>query len=96
MLYNPQWHEPADVFTLDSLISWLETQPPEGSYDWLDVNGCLVCLYLQACGYERPSAHPGLTQSSIRDWGPRGYYKIARNRPWTFGAALERACESRS
>lgn len=75
-----------DVFSLEGLIAWLETQPPLTRYNYADCNGhCLIGQYLTAHGY---------------GWG-NGYYgsfltvedrvAIADNTRQTFGAALSRA-----
>lgn len=94
MLYNESTGKPkaqADVFSLESLIAWLEKQPADTEYDWYNVHGCLMCAYFKAHGYERPSANPGLNSDTIRNWGEFGYYNIGMAAPWTFGAALDRA-----
>ena len=48
---NPEQFTKPDVFSLDSLIAWLRTQPGETFYDWHS-NDCLLCRYLIAQGVE--------------------------------------------
>lgn len=36
----------ADPFTLDSLISWLETKEPAEKYNYLSIDDCLLCQYV--------------------------------------------------
>lgn len=103
MLYDPKWEQEtkADPFSLESLIAWLETKPPQEKYDFCEWNNCLLAQWLQSID---PSA-------KVEQGGPHGYYyralgrsidlyrfqKIATSdRYWvaknmTFGAALKRA-----
>jgi hypothetical protein len=88
-----------DVFSLDSLIAWLKTQPGETEYNWAS-NHCLLCRYLRAHG-----VNPGLPLNSAR--GAENYDQLSRaageNRmldiavampePFTYAAALSRALE---
>ena len=86
MLYDPNWQKPkvADVFSLDSLIAWLETMPADISYKWDCVRGgCLIGIYADAAGINFHDCH-----SAIFD---RGQLYIAGHEPHTFGAALARA-----
>ena len=77
-----------DVFSLEGLIAWLETQDPERRYDfWNCHGGCLLSTYL----------------ASVKIWFSTQRYNsaimrihgvaddVARRCPWTYGAALERA-----
>ena len=100
MLYSPAWTKAkADVFTLASLIAWLETMPPNGEYDFYSKTGkCLLDQYLASHGL------PGLA-SGYDHVGFRNYHRlacilltsddvvsdIANSVPMTFGAALARA-----
>ena len=83
-------HDPQrpDPFSLEGLIAWLETQPPETKYDWMSWSlrfpdgGCLLLRYGAAVG----DAH------DMHNW----FYKnqlmhVASALPWTYGAALDRA-----
>lgn len=74
--------------TMEGLIAWLEQQPADGTYDYMDCSGgCLVGLYL------------GLDEDTFNGFSNSNHpfegrvYDIACIRPWTFGAALERARE---
>ena len=51
MLYDPKWEVKADPFTLDALISWLETQPADRSYPYSSARKCLLCQYFEAHGF---------------------------------------------
>ena len=64
---NPEQFTKPDVFSLDSLIAWLRTQPGETFYDWHS-NDCLLCRYLIAQGVE-----PGRPN----DTGSRTYGRMA-------------------
>lgn len=84
-----------DVFSLEGLIAWLETQPPETEYNFMDCNGgCLIGQYLLANGQENfrkwhdvpPPLCAVAGQSACKDDGsPAGEEGL------TFGAALSRA-----
>jgi hypothetical protein len=92
MLYDKRWEKPEikpDVFSLQGLIYWLEMQPANIAYDWDDIHGCLACKYLQAVkGWEVPAGETNLG-SVFEDLDQ--YHDVCAVRPWTFGAALERA-----
>jgi hypothetical protein len=84
MLYDPKWQKPAD--TIEGLITWLEKQPPEGTYKWHDCKGaCLIGLYGKAMGMGAAwhDLHLQLFKA--------GKLYIASRTPHTFGAALNRA-----
>lgn len=55
MLYDPKWEkktEAPDVFSLDSLIAWLETKNPSISYRYGCNGHCLLAQYFTAMGFE--------------------------------------------
>ena len=66
----------------NSLIDWLKQQPPEGEYVWSDPVFCLMGRYLA----DNDSAWGAVQYSDMPH-----YEEIAQTKPWTFGAALERA-----
>jgi hypothetical protein len=72
----------AQAPTTEALTGWLRKQPPEGEYVWSDPVYCLMGHYCadneMAWGMFQYSDMPG-------------YFEIAAEKPWTFGAALERA-----
>ncbi len=88
-------HDPKKHLSLVDMIDWLETQPPEGEYDWETCRACLVAQYIKArtgevnpwevIHYEQP--FPGRNI----DERMHNYHSVGATRPWTFGAALERA-----
>ncbi len=98
MLYDPKWERPvktrADPFTLPALIAWLERQPAGEAYDWLNIHGCLACRYFQSLGHKTPWGNSyQLAEDGYKTpfGGRENYHKIAGAKPWTFGAALDRA-----
>ena len=94
MLYDPKWKKPTDIFSLESLIAWLEQQPSNTSYNWYEPRSCLVCMYLQdATGESEPWYLPNHESKKYSDVFPTHdlYLKVGGTLPWTFGAALNRA-----
>ena len=88
MLYDPKWG-----ISLDSFISWLGTKNPETQYDFMAAGGnCLLGQYMAAKGIAWES---GTTPSNFRLTAIAVFkgrpLKVLSDRPWTFGAALERA-----
>ena len=65
-----------------ALTDWLRTQPPDGEYVWSDPVFCLMGRYLA----DNDSRWGEVQYSDMPD-----YEEIAKEKPWTFGAALERA-----
>jgi hypothetical protein len=97
MLYDPKWEVQvkADPFSLESLIVWLEKQPAEKQYCYGDNGRCLLADYFTSVGYENVSVgacdfHHGPNLEMTAKFSD-DFSDIAVNRPWTFGAALERA-----
>lgn len=79
-----------DILSLSTLIAWLEKHPADEAYDYDNCKGhCLIGRYMAAHGYGW--YEPGISYDTFclseRDWG----FRIAVQRPHTFGAALERA-----
>lgn len=57
-----------NVFSATSLLGWLETQPPEVTYDYCDCGGgCLLDTYLDHCGIP----------VGDDDLGGKNYYRLA-------------------
>lgn len=78
--------------SLKGFIAWLERQPADKEYNFLDWGSCALCQYLI---------------SATGQWTVDQYYEIfpwpatlgpnfIAGRPWTFGAALARAKGLRS
>lgn len=102
MLYDKKWDKQietkADPFSLKSFAMWLETQPANERYSFLNVSNCAYAQYLKAKGYRFvliggfsfshgwrtfiPSAGRPLT-ADVRH--------VLNGHPYTFGAALQRA-----
>lgn len=90
-----------DVFSLESLIAWLETQPPEKTYDWMGNacnGGCLLDHYLFAFGYPMhlPFGPPDENYQRLATLNGtmlhrRMDYIVAQATPHTYGDALSRA-----
>lgn len=81
-----------DVFSLEGLIAWLERQPAEIEYDFVDCKGgCLIGLYASGMGQPDITAPDGFY--AIHDYfADRDItYHVSTQIPWTFGAALSRA-----
>lgn len=97
MLYNTNWDAKTkkDLFTIESLIEWLETKDPNQQYDYCKSNECLGFQYLVYAGVPVEKADvgfggrldefiPGLHDISI------ARYDDSEDR-WSYGAALKRA-----
>lgn len=96
MLSRQEWSIPKvqpvarpGVFSIDGVISWLETMPADQSYDYHDCRG--------GCFYGQYLAAHGLSWSIIVAGGFEAqfmrlvYREVAHAHPWTFGSALDRA-----
>lgn len=94
MLYNPNWKPETkpDVFSLESLIAWLETMPGDGVYCYNDNGGCMLARYFIEHGFSRISVG-GHSVTIDGDWQllPDSFANIPVEYPRTFGAALARA-----
>lgn len=99
MLYDKRWDVQTDMYSLASLIAWLEQQPAEESYCYADNGKCLLGQY-----FSEKSGKLVLVGSNDvcfaldkpDHWSKDVYFSryfglIACGRPWTFGAALARA-----
>jgi len=94
MLYDPKWEVQTkpDVFSLESLIAWLETMPADKKYDWAFAESCLLGQWCAANGL----AGDELFEKSIELGNFAAAPAIAnaalgKLNECTFGAALERA-----
>lgn len=95
MLYDPKWQAPetkVDPKSLPAFIEWLGKMNPRGKYDYGDCAGtCLIDRWLVHNGIEVGASEEGarnyLDFCGATEWDA----DIACMRPWTFGAALERA-----
>lgn len=83
-----------DVFSLEGLIAWLETQLPETEYDWGDCRGgCLIGLYGTARGLPVYGLIGESDFYSLHSffWEKGVVRHVACPSPHLFGAALSRA-----
>lgn len=71
-----------ELINSDKLIGWLRQQPADEPYIWSDPVFCLMGRYLA----DHDSSWGTVQYSDMPD-----YERIAGEKPWTFGAALERA-----
>jgi len=93
MLYNPKWQDVVyKGVSRREFIAWLETQPPNDQYEYLFASICAVAEFLKSKGasWENQIVDFG---SDLKPGDP-GYWldQIVNRRPYTYGAALERAC----
>jgi len=80
----------------DRLIAWLETQDPNGAYDWfapwVAVDWIVPDRDPRPCLWGQFCQDTGAAITEIVTPVPRDdLLKIGRDKPWTFGAALARA-----
>lgn len=78
-----------EVFSLEGLAAWLETQDPATAYRFRDVTGnCLIGRYARAMGQEWIPLH---RQAMDQGWLGRVCTGVLG--PETYGGALQRARE---
>jgi hypothetical protein len=80
-----------DIFSLPSLISWLETKPPGEEYNYLSNDNCMLAQYFRAIGF--PHARCGGDYVTLHETGkqtdlPDHLRDVAKGSPRTFGWAL--------
>ena len=83
--------------SLDGLIAWLETMPPEGEYYYSDCDECMAAQFYRHIGrkYRVVFCHndngdgPGESIAAKIEW-------VACEGTRTFGAALQRAKQVRA
>ncbi len=94
MLYDPKWEVKPDVFSLESLISWLEKMPADGTYNFTLSRRCLLAQWAQSVD---AVAHRAKYDGSFcytvngKKVDLESFMPIAAAGDATFGAALERA-----
>lgn len=93
MLYDPKWEKPADVFSLESLIAWLEKQPADKEYDWSRAGSCLLGQWCEAHGLYGEELFTKSIELGQWDGKNNGFAEAALGSltECTFGAALKRA-----
>lgn len=102
MLYNTNWAKTHnDVFSLESLIAWLEKQPSRENYDFFCQGACMLGQWIK-------NVDPLAKESPPRRGEEPFHYLVFGERrdftefndiaqgfgidfDWTFGAALDRA-----
>lgn len=101
MLYNPDWQKlesKIDIFSVSGLKTWLETKEQSAGYHYGDIHNCLLSQYFRAQGYRWAYCGSDIVSYSVFFLPPLFYKRIPSEmneisirRPWTFGAALDRA-----
>jgi hypothetical protein len=87
-----------DPMNLNTLISWLEMQPPEKPYCYTDGGNCLLTQYFTAMGFKKVVMFSHKMNYFDANLSTRVYITLSRDfhdiplaEPRTFGAALDRA-----
>ena len=83
MLYDPKWGQPSLKPSLEGLIAWLKSQPPDEEYCIALFRECVMGQYHNSIGAEPPVT-----------LGTSWMAQVSFPRPHTFGAALKRARQS--
>jgi len=100
MLYDPQWGQRHDPFSLPGLIAWLERQDPDADYCYSSTGECLLARYFSERGFRRVIMaasyfyhfpRPGALYQTVPL--PPHFNDVAKGKVRTFGAALARARE---
>lgn len=95
MLYDKRWDKTevkADPFSLEAFIGWLEKQPANKTYEFMNCQGaCLLGQYMASVGEPwSDGKYVEIAHSMCRGYKGFDFY-IGVTRPHTFGAALDRA-----
>jgi hypothetical protein len=89
MLYDKKWDAKPDLeyqgITLSGFIAWLEQQPADKEYNYFRSDLCAAAQYLQSQGRRGQDCIIQLPLNWLNE--------IVMFKPWTFGAALDRARE---
>ena len=100
MLYDPQWGQKHDPFSLPGLIAWLERQDPLKEYCYSSTGECLLARYFRERGFAKVIMaasyfyHFPRSQSRYETVPlPPHFNDIAKGKLRTYGAALARARE---
>ena len=85
-----------NVLSKEGLVTWLERQSKETSYDYLDPSDCLGARYCHAHGlvYEQPPCGSVLSARHTpqdASFQAKLEYVACKARPQTYGGALEMA-----
>jgi len=96
MLYDKRWDRTEtkqDVFSLESLIAWLETMPPTQKYDWSRAETCLLGQWCASNGFSGRELRDKSIELGRWDQKHNALADAALGNvnECTFGAALARA-----
>lgn len=79
---------------IDRIIEWLEKQPADQRYCYMDQKSCLGTKYLESCGlngigkvFQYIYRYPNLRRVA----SGHGFPSSDPRNPWNYGEALERA-----
>lgn len=83
-----------DVFSLESLIAWLEKQPADKEYFYSNPYNCLLCQYFEANGYPNCSVtprqlHPNRRRDDESITFSSDFETVAHGGCRTFGGSLK-------
>jgi hypothetical protein len=83
--------------SVNALLGWLNSHPPEQRYEYTNSRNCLICRYFDAIGEEYTNVYVATydgKDGNSRDL-PEHFNNIAVgnavDRNWTFGDAAQRA-----
>lgn len=87
--------------TVTSLVSWLEKQPGDSTYNYANSINCMLCQYFRAmdvtfdsvCGSSFSFGEQKTDLPEHFDEIARGGEYVREQGGWTFGEALKRAKE---
>jgi hypothetical protein len=96
MLYDPKWEVTVKSPSLEDFISWASRFDPDQTYSYdCYQGGCLYWLYIAKFG-ATPRTERTIGPDRFRDFRLAFFRNVAGKRPWTFGAAVERARDKAS
>ena len=94
---TPKIIKPADPFTLEALIAWLETKEPEEMYCYTSNGHCLIAQYLEHHNIPFEGVvGDGYYYDKNLNRHKTPFHQIAVTKPRTFGAALQRAIDEQA
>lgn len=89
MLYDKKWDKKVDLFSLPSLIAWLEQQDETETYDPCSPNKCVLGQFAAAMGAKN-HGRKSLQLETKKQFAEIAFGEWGEG-PHTFGAALKRA-----
>lgn len=82
-----------NIFTVEALADWLETQDPTSTYDYLLNSGCLIARYFRAVGLQVDLVGPDSWRDTMGEEHPLSgdLNHVAASGLHTYDGALKRA-----